>query len=256
MDIGLDLAIFKPEMTFARLFVYWGTAVWLSQQLATGVSTVASHGGQVVHQVVAAVQDMQASSAQIADIISVIDGIALQTNILALNAAIEVARDGDQGRGFAVVVSEVRTLVQRSAAAAKEIKGLIEDAGDKLALGSELVAKAGVSTDEIVTSVQCVTSNMAEISIASQEQTDGIERVSQTVVQLDEATQQNAALVEEATAAAPSMEDQAQILTVTGAVSRFRLCRTRGHEAGPCALDPGIHRCNDNEGIQTVDGCP
>lgn len=199
-----------------------------ANQLAIGASTVASHGGQVVHQVVATMQDIQASSARIADIISVIDGIAFQTNILALNAAVEAARAGDQGRGFAVVASEVRTLAQRSAAAAKEIKELIEDAGGKVALGSELVAKAGVSMDEIVSSVQRVTSIMAEISAASQEQTAGIEQVSQTVVQLDETTQQNAALVEEATAAARSMEDQAQMLT--GAVSRFRLSRTK--EAG------------------------
>ncbi|MCU1065723.1 methyl-accepting chemotaxis protein, partial [Stenotrophomonas maltophilia] len=164
---------------------------------------------------------IEASSKKIAEIISVIDGIAFQTNILALNAAVEAARAGEQGRGFAVVASEVRTLAQRSAAAAKEIKGLIDDSVGKVAEGSSLVHQAGSTMGEIVASVQRVTDIMAEISAASQEQSAGIEQVNQTVVQMDETTQQNAALVEEATAAARAMEDQAAQLA--DAVAIFRL---------------------------------
>ncbi|WP_241900184.1 methyl-accepting chemotaxis protein, partial [Stenotrophomonas maltophilia] len=170
---------------------------------------VASQGGEVVGQVVTTMSAIEASSKKIAEIISVIDGIAFQTNILALNAAVEAARAGEQGRGFAVVASEVRTLAQRSAAAAKEIKGLIDDSVGKVNDGSALVHKAGATMGEIVASVQRVTDIMAEISAASQEQSAGIEQVNQTVVQMDETTQQNAALVEEATAAARAMEEQA-----------------------------------------------
>ncbi|MBN5036066.1 methyl-accepting chemotaxis protein, partial [Stenotrophomonas maltophilia] len=170
---------------------------------------VASQGGDVVGQVVTTMSAIEASSKKIAEIISVIDGIAFQTNILALNAAVEAARAGEQGRGFAVVASEVRTLAQRSAAAAKEIKGLIDDSVGKVNDGSALVHKAGATMGEIVASVQRVTDIMAEISAASQEQSAGIEQVNQTVVQMDETTQQNAALVEEATAAARAMEEQA-----------------------------------------------
>ncbi|PZU28609.1 MAG: methyl-accepting chemotaxis protein [Stenotrophomonas sp.] len=192
-----------------------------ADQLARGAAEVAAQGGSVVGQVVTTMSAIEASSKKIADIISVIDGIAFQTNILALNAAVEAARAGDQGRGFAVVASEVRTLAQRSAAAAKEIKGLIDSSVDKAAEGSQLVRNAGTTMDEIVASVQRVTTIMADISSASQEQSTGIDQVNQTVMQMDESTQQNAALVEEATAAARSMEDQAQQLSA--AVAQFRL---------------------------------
>jgi len=192
-----------------------------ANQLAIGAHGVASQGGEVVGQVVTTMSAIEASSKKIAEIISVIDGIAFQTNILALNAAVEAARAGEQGRGFAVVASEVRTLAQRSAAAAKEIKGLIDDSVGKVADGSALVHKAGATMGEIVASVQRVTDIMAEISAASQEQSAGIEQVNQTVVQMDETTQQNAALVEEATAAARAMEEQAGHLSE--AVSIFVL---------------------------------
>ncbi|MGG2100678.1 methyl-accepting chemotaxis protein [Stenotrophomonas sp. NRRL B-14846] len=192
-----------------------------ANQLAIGAHGVASQGGEVVGQVVTTMSAIEASSKKIAEIISVIDGIAFQTNILALNAAVEAARAGEQGRGFAVVASEVRTLAQRSAAAAKEIKGLIDDSVGKVAEGSSLVHQAGSTMGEIVASVQRVTDIMAEISAASQEQSAGIEQVNQTVVQMDETTQQNAALVEEATAAARAMEEQAGQLA--DAVAIFRL---------------------------------
>ncbi|KAF1694862.1 methyl-accepting chemotaxis protein [Pseudoxanthomonas jiangsuensis] len=192
-----------------------------ANQLAVGAASVASQGGQVVGQVVTTMADIQASSRKIADIISVIDGIAFQTNILALNAAVEAARAGEQGRGFAVVATEVRSLAQRSATAAKEIKTLIEDSTGKVADGSALAEQAGKTMGELVASVQRVTDIMAEISAASQEQAAGIEQVNQTIVQMDETTQQNAALVEEATAAARSMEEQAAGLA--DAVAVFRL---------------------------------
>ena len=192
-----------------------------ANQLAIGAASVASQGGEVVSQVVSTMTQIEQSSRKIAEIISVIDGIAFQTNILALNAAVEAARAGEQGRGFAVVASEVRTLAQRSAGAAKEIKGLIDDSVGKVADGSALVRKAGTTMGEIVASVQRVTDIMAEISAASQEQSAGIEQVNQTVVQMDETTQQNAALVEEATAAARSMEEQAAHLA--NVVSVFQL---------------------------------
>ena len=192
-----------------------------ANKLAIGAAGVASQGGEVVNQVVTTMREIEQSSKRIAEIISVIDGIAFQTNILALNAAVEAARAGEQGRGFAVVASEVRTLAQRSAGAAKEIKGLIESSVDKVSEGSSLVNQAGQTMGEIVTSVQRVTDIMAEISAASQEQSAGIEQVNQTITQMDEATQQNAALVEEATAAARSMEEQAGSLSQ--AVSVFVL---------------------------------
>ncbi|AWH21393.1 methyl-accepting chemotaxis protein [Stenotrophomonas sp. ZAC14D2_NAIMI4_6] len=201
-----------------------------ANQLAIGAHGVASQGGEVVGQVVTTMSAIEASSKKIAEIISVIDGIAFQTNILALNAAVEAARAGEQGRGFAVVASEVRTLAQRSAAAAKEIKGLIDDSVGKVNEGSALVHQAGATMGEIVASVQRVTDIMAEISAASQEQSAGIEQVNQTVVQMDETTQQNAALVEEATAAARAMEDQAAQLGE--AVARFRLA-TPGLSSAP-----------------------
>jgi len=192
-----------------------------ANQLAVGAAAVASEGGDVVGQVVSTMSGIEASSKKIADIISVIDGIAFQTNILALNAAVEAARAGEQGRGFAVVASEVRTLAQRSASAAKEIKGLIDDSVSRVAEGSALVGQAGKTMQEIVSSVQRVTDIMSEISAASQEQYAGIEQVNQTVTQMDESTQQNAALVEEASAAARSMEQQATELAQ--AVALFKL---------------------------------
>ncbi|MBB5943662.1 methyl-accepting chemotaxis protein [Xanthomonas sp. 3307] len=192
-----------------------------ANQLAAGAASVASQGGDVVGRVVETMSGIEASSKKIGDIISVIDGIAFQTNILALNAAVEAARAGEQGRGFAVVASEVRTLAQRSANAAKEIKGLIDASVGQVTNGSTLVRQAGQTMTEIVASVQRVTDIMGEIAAASQEQSAGIEQVNQTVTQMDETTQQNAALVEEATAAARSMEEQAGQLTE--AVSIFRV---------------------------------
>ena len=192
-----------------------------ANQLAVGAAAVASQGGDVVSQVVTTMSGIETSSKKIADIISVIDGIAFQTNILALNAAVEAARAGEQGRGFAVVASEVRTLAQRSAGAAKEIKGLIDESVTRVSEGSVLVGKAGQTMQEIVTSVQRVTDIMGEISAASQEQSAGIEQVNQTVTQMDEATQQNAALVEEATAAARTLQTQANQLSAT--VAEFKL---------------------------------
>ena len=197
-----------------------------ANQLAIGAHSVASEGGAVVGKVVDTMRAIEASSQRIADIISVIDGIAFQTNILALNAAVEAARAGEQGRGFAVVASEVRTLAQRSAAAAKEIKGLIDTSVQDVAGGATLVQQAGETMREIVDSVQRVTDIMAEISAASQEQSAGIEQVNQTVVHMDEATQQNAALVEEASAAARSMEEQA--LALNEAVDVFVLAGAPG----------------------------
>ncbi|WP_225763863.1 methyl-accepting chemotaxis protein [Stenotrophomonas sp. Marseille-Q4652] len=202
-----------------------------ANQLAIGAASVASQGGEVVGQVVTTMSAIEQSSKKIADIISVIDGIAFQTNILALNAAVEAARAGEQGRGFAVVASEVRTLAQRSAGAAKEIKGLIDDSVDKVSTGSTLVRKAGTTMGEIVTSVQRVTDIMAEISAASQEQSSGIEQVNQTVTQMDETTQQNAALVEEATAAARSMEEQA--IHLANEVAVFKLDEKFVADASP-----------------------
>ncbi|WP_349780505.1 methyl-accepting chemotaxis protein [Xanthomonas sp. WHRI 7065] len=192
-----------------------------ANQLAIGAAGVASQGGEIVSKVVGTMAGIEASSKKIADIISVIDGISFQTNILALNAAVEAARAGEQGRGFAVVASEVRTLAQRSTAAAKEIKSLIDDSVERVAEGSTLVHTAGSTMAEIVASVQRVTDIMGEISAASQEQSAGIEQVNTTVTQMDETTQQNAALVEEATAAARSMEEQA--VQLTQAVSVFKI---------------------------------
>jgi methyl-accepting chemotaxis protein len=192
-----------------------------ANQMAAAASDVATKGGSMVQQVVETMYSINESSRKIVDIISVIDGIALQTNILALNAAVEAARAGEQGRGFAVVASEVRNLAQRSAAAAKEIKGLIGDSVEKVEDGSKLVGEAGKTMDEIVTSVKRVTDIMADIAAASAEQSSGIEQVNQAVNQMDEVTQQNAALVEQAAAAAESLEEQAETLAET--VAQFRL---------------------------------
>ena len=170
--------------------------------LAEAASNVAERGGRVIGDVVGTMDRINTSSGKIADIIGVIDGIAFQTNILALNAAVEAARAGEQGRGFAVVASEVRTLAQRSAAAAKEIKLLIGDSVDKVDLGAKLVDQAGATMEQVVESIRRVTDIMAEITHASQEQTGGIEQVNAAIGQMDEATQQNAALVEESAAAA------------------------------------------------------
>jgi methyl-accepting chemotaxis protein-1 (serine sensor receptor) len=188
-----------------------------ASQLAVNASDIATRGGDVVGQVVHTMQDIATSSNKVVDIIGVIEGIAFQTNILALNAAVEAARAGEQGRGFAVVAGEVRSLAQRSASAAKEIKELIGDSVDKVQSGSALVGRAGTTMDEIVQAVRRVTDIMGEISAASEEQSTGIEQVNRAVAQMDEVTQQNAALVEEAAAAAASLEEQTrQLQTVVG----------------------------------------
>ena len=192
-----------------------------ANQLATSAAEVAARGGVVVSQVVATMDDINSSSRKIVDIIGVIDSIAFQTNILALNAAVEAARAGEQGRGFAVVASEVRSLAQRSAEAAKEIKGLIGASVEKVQGGSRLVADAGKTMDEIVSSVQRVSDIIGEITAASAEQSDGIGQINGAVTQLDQMTQQNAALVEESAAAAQSLKQQAARLA--SVVDTFRL---------------------------------
>ena len=191
-----------------------------ANQLAQSASTVAVQGGQVVSQVVDTMKGINDSSRKIADIISVIDGIAFQTNILALNAAVEAARAGEQGRGFAVVAGEVRNLAQRSAAAAKEIKDLITDSVGRVEQGSALVDKAGTTMEEVVGSIRRVTDIMGEISAASSEQSAGVGQIGEAVQQMDQATQQNAALVEEMAAAASSLRGQAAELVQ--AVAAFR----------------------------------
>jgi methyl-accepting chemotaxis protein len=203
--------------------------------LAVSASEVAGKGGAVVSEVVETMGAINESAKKIVDIIAVIDGIAFQTNILALNAAVEAARAGEQGRGFAVVASEVRNLAQRSAAAAKEIKTLIDNSVEKVQVGSMLVDQAGKTMAEIVDSVSRVTDIMSEITAASMEQTSGIEQVNVAITQMEQATQQNAALVEEASAAAQSMRDEADGLE--RAVGAFRLdaaaVRTRAPAARP-----------------------
>jgi methyl-accepting chemotaxis protein len=194
-----------------------------ANQLASSAADVAARGGEVVAQVVATMDDINASSKKIADIIGVIDGIAFQTNILALNAAVEAARAGEQGRGFAVVASEVRSLAQRSAQAAKEIKGLIGASVEKVEGGSKLVADAGTTMTEIVSSVKRVSDIIGEITAAASEQSDGIGAINGSVTQLDQMTQQNAALVEQSAAAAESLKEQA--VRLAGVVGTFRLER-------------------------------
>jgi methyl-accepting chemotaxis protein len=208
-----------------------------ASQLAVGAFEVAGRGGSVMHEVVDTMQAISEASGKIADIISVIDGIAFQTNILALNAAVEAARAGEQGRGFAVVASEVRALAQRSAAAAKEIKALISDSSDKVSSGSRLVHQAGETMREIEASVKHVTELMAEIATASAEQSSGIQQISEAVTQMDDMTQQNAALVEEAAAAAESLQGQAE--TLYSSVSRFRVDASAGGAIGGAGKSAG-----------------
>ena len=204
-----------------------------ANQLAVSASSIAVKGGSVVSQVVDTMGSIKDSSRKIVDIIGVIDGIAFQTNILALNAAVEAARAGEQGRGFAVVASEVRNLAQRSAGAAKEIKSLIGDSVDKVDAGSKLVDEAGQTMGLIVTSIKQVADIMGEITAATQEQSIGIEEVNQAITQMDEMTQQNAALVEQAAAAAESMQEQARKLAT--AVSVFKLDGDDQKPARPAA---------------------
>ncbi len=199
-----------------------------ANSLAQSASDVASQGGAVVSQVVETMGSINASSKKIVDIISVIDGIAFQTNILALNAAVEAARAGEQGRGFAVVAAEVRTLAQRSAAAAKEIKELIGDSVEKVDAGARLVDQAGTTMEEIVTSIRRVTDIMGEITAASQEQTAGIEQINMAITQMDDVTQQNAALVEQSAAAAQSMQSQAGKLAQVVGVFKVNGTAARG----------------------------
>src|SRR5471032_2673376 len=183
-----------------------------ANQLANKASEVAQRGGSVVAHVVDTMGSINASARKIVDIIGVIDGIAFQTNILALNAAVEAARAGEQGRGFAVVATEVRNLAQRSAAAAKEIKALIGNSVEQVDAGSKLVEQAGATMEDVVVSVRRVTDIMGEITAAGREQSSGIEQVNLAIAEMDTVTQQNAALVEEATAASQSMQDQAGAL--------------------------------------------
>src|SRR5471032_620787 len=224
-----------------------------ANQLAVSASEIAQKGGMVVSQVVDTMDAINASSRKIVDIIGVIDGIAFQTNILALNAAVEAARAGEQGLGFAVVASEVRNLAQRSATAAKEIKTLISNSVEQVGTGSKLVEQAATTMEDVVVSVRRVTDIMGEITAAGRQQSSGIEQVNIAITQMDAVTQQNAALVEEATAASQSMQDQAAALAQL--VTVFQLADDRGRgrrravQAAPAAptrlalaSSPGIGR--------------
>jgi methyl-accepting chemotaxis protein len=210
-----------------------------ANQMAEAASEVAARGGETVARVVDTMGAIHDSARKIVEIIGVIDGIAFQTNILALNAAVEAARAGEQGRGFAVVAGEVRNLAQRSAAAAKEIKALIGDSVEKVEAGSKLVETAGRTMDEVVSSVRKVTDIMGEIAAASAEQSSGIEQVNRAIAQMDEVTQQNAALVEQAAAAAGSLEQQAGDLSRT--VARFRI-EGAGQPAALAARKPAARK--------------
>jgi methyl-accepting chemotaxis protein len=207
--------------------------------LAAGASEVAQAGGEAVRKVVQTMEGISAASNKIADIIGVIDSIAFQTNILALNAAVEAARAGEQGRGFAVVASEVRSLAQKSAAAAKEIRELITDSAGRVETGSEQVVEAGKTIDQVVGAVTSVNKLIAEISSASRDQAEGVSQVGGSVQQLEKVTQQNASMVEEATAASSSMREQAEVLM--SAVSSFRLPgNMQGHAAHPALEFPKL----------------
>ncbi|HEY4316235.1 MAG TPA: methyl-accepting chemotaxis protein [Herbaspirillum sp.] len=210
-----------------------------ANQLAESASEVAVKGGAVVARVVDTMTSINTSARKVVDIIGVIDGIAFQTNILALNAAVEAARAGEQGRGFAVVAQEVRSLAQRSASAAKEIKELIGDSVQKVDAGAALVDEAGATMDEILASVKRVTGIMGEISTASGEQTIGIEQINRTIAQMDQVTQQNASLVEEAAAAAASMQNQTTNLA--GVISVFKLDDANPAHAATPAAAPALH---------------
>ncbi len=208
-----------------------------ADKLASSASSIAQRGGVEVSQVVTTMGSINDSSRKVVDIIAVIDGIAFQTNILALNAAVEAARAGEQGRGFAVVASEVRNLAARSASAAKEIKELISSSVEQVDAGAKLVAQAGATMEEVVSAVQRVTGIVAEISLATREQTDGIEQMNTAIMQMDQTTQQNAALVEQAAAAASAMSDQAAELETL--VSQFRLSgEAAGHQQRALAAPP------------------
>ncbi|WP_295405046.1 methyl-accepting chemotaxis protein [uncultured Thiocystis sp.] len=220
-----------------------------ANQLAQNANAVAIRGGEMVQRVVGTMGAIQESSKQIADIISVIDGIAFQTNILALNAAVEAARAGEQGRGFAVVAAEVRNLAGRSAQAAKEIKGLITDSVAKVENGAQLAGQAGGTMDEIVSGFRQVVTLVDEITHASREQSTGIEQVTQAVAQMDEVTQQNAALVEEAAAAAESLEDQTRVLSQ--AVAMFKLAGQYAPPPAARAAKPAKHTASRGALLET-----
>ena len=227
-----------------------------ANQLAQSASTVAVQGGEVVAKVVDKVVDtmkgINDSSRKISDIISVIDGIAFQTNILALNAAVEAARAGEQGRGFAVVASEVRSLAGRSAAAAKEITALINDSVQRVGVGTTLVDQAGATMTEVVSSIRRVTEIVGEISSASAAQSHGVSQVGEAVAQMDQATQQNAALVEEMAAAASSLKEQAQDLVSTVAVFQLGAGAIGVPSATPRGRTPRLHALAEPQKVSNV----
>ncbi|MDD2729181.1 methyl-accepting chemotaxis protein [Malikia sp.] len=222
-----------------------------ANQLAQDASSVAAQGGRVVSQVVDTMHGISESSKKIADIITVIDGIAFQTNILALNAAVEAARAGEQGRGFAVVASEVRSLAQRSAAAAREIKQLITDSVERVDQGSALVDRAGATMDHVVTSIERVTAIVSEISAASSEQSQGVSQIGEAVMQMDHSTQQNAAMVEQMAAAASSLNQQAQGLVQAVAAFKLRPGET-GQAVDPAGLGGPLQVRSEHKPAQAV----